>query len=171
MERLGKELAKMAKKKGICKEWHDMLALQTDKDAMIDMYIRGIDFCISNDYPGNDFIRDHFKGSMEEKGIHLDEAVDVRNVRHCVLLGGCSGRVEVDGYNVANVYLKDDTAVMLEVSGNAFVFVDMFDNTRLDVCVNGQAKVCINRYGGHIGRRVTGGDSVVKVIEKNRPTY
>lgn len=160
----------MAKKKGICKEWHDRLASLKDKDAMIDMYVRGIDFCLSNNYPGNDFIREHFKGAMEAHGVHLDDVVDVCNMKDCVLLGRCSGRVAVDGYNVSTVYLKDDTAVSLEATGNAFVIVDMFDRARLDVMASGNAKVCINRYGGQIGKSVAG-DAAVKIVEKNKPTY
>ncbi|MCM1168785.1 MAG: hypothetical protein NC324_02500 [Bacteroides sp.] len=171
MKDLEKELAGMAKRKGICKEWHDRLAVMKDKDAMVEMYIRGIDFCLSNDYPGNDFIREHFKGMMEPHGVFLDDSVDVRNIKHCVLLGRCSGKVTVDGYKVSEVFLKDDAAVTLEVSGNAFVMVDMFDRSRLDVRACGNAKVCVNRYGGNVVNVLTGGDSAVKVKEKGKSTY
>ena len=72
---LSKELAERARKKGICKEWHDELLSLKDKDKMIKMYLRGIDFCLSNDYPENDFIRSYFKGAMEKYGVFLDDAV------------------------------------------------------------------------------------------------
>ena len=59
--KLSKELARQAKAKGICAPWHAQLLTLQDKEAMVDMYLKGIDFCLANDYPKNDFIRTHFK--------------------------------------------------------------------------------------------------------------
>lgn len=61
---LAKELARQAKKKGICKPWYNELkSLNGDNiNAMAQMYLKGIDFCLANDYPDNGFIRTHFQG-------------------------------------------------------------------------------------------------------------
>jgi hypothetical protein len=50
---LAKELARQAKKKGICKPWYNELkSLNGDNiNAMAQMYLKGIDFCLANDYP------------------------------------------------------------------------------------------------------------------------
>ena len=52
---LAKELARQAKKKGICKPWYNELkSLNGDNiNAMAQMYLKGIDFCLANDYPDN----------------------------------------------------------------------------------------------------------------------
>ena len=74
--KIGKELALIAKKKGICQEWFDQMKTLDDKDRLLEMYVRGIDFCLSNDFPTNDYIRENFVGRMEEYGVHLDESLN-----------------------------------------------------------------------------------------------
>ena len=43
---VNKRLARDAKKKGICEEWHDRLLDTKGKDELIKMYLEGIDFCL-----------------------------------------------------------------------------------------------------------------------------
>lgn len=167
---LSKELAARARKKGICQEWHDELMSLKDKDAMCEMYLRGIDFCISNNYPGNDFIRSHFKGIMERHGVFLDDAVKVKNKPKCVCLGACSGCFEVDGFNTCEVFVKDGSEITITAKGNAFVVVDVFDNAKIIIHAHDRAKVCVNRYGGTV-QHCTNDDSTIKIHEKNKKTY
>lgn len=167
---LSKKLATLAQKKGICKEWHDELARMKDKDAMCEMYLHGIDFCLSNNYPDNDFLKIHFKGVMERHGIFLDENVKVVNKPKCVCLGACSGRVEVDGFNVSEVFVKHESEISIVARDNSFVMVDVFDDTTVLVQAYDRAKVCINRYGGMIHHCAVG-DATIKIREKNKKTY
>lgn len=172
MKNIAKELAKQAKGKGICQEWYKDLKTTQDTGKLLEMYVRGIDFCLSNDFPSNSFIKDNFKGKMEAFGIHLDEQISIKNERKVVALGKCTGKIEVDGYNVSEVFLKHDSDLTISASGNAFVMVDVFDNTTLWVQALDNAKVCVNRYGTNA--EITSkseGNAVIKVIEKNKKTY
>ena len=75
---LGRTLAKDAAKKGICKPWHDELKnFGNDIDKMLEMYLKGIDFCLESDFPDKDFIAKQFKGKMETSGVFLDDAIDI----------------------------------------------------------------------------------------------
>lgn len=170
MNAIAKELARQAKKAGICEEWHGQLKLLTDKDAMIDMYIKGIDFCLSNDYPNNDYIREHFKGAMEKKGVYLDDEIMLNNPRRCVALGDTSGSISVGGYSVCEVFAKHHARLCIIASGNAFVEVDAFDDSLLSVIASDEAKVHINRYGGAIDVEKNG-NGIVKIVQKNPKTY
>lgn len=95
--KLSKELARQAKAKGICTPWHNELQNLQNKEAMVEMYLKGIDFCLANDYPQNDFIREHFKGVMEKQGVFLDDNIKVENKPKCVCLGKTCGRIEAKG--------------------------------------------------------------------------
>ena len=105
---LAKELARQAKKKGICKPWYNELkSLNGDNiNAMAQMYLKGIDFCLANDYPDNGFIRTHFKGKMEQYGVFLDDDIKIENKPKCVCLGATCGRIEITGFNVCEIYAK-----------------------------------------------------------------
>lgn len=170
MNTIAKELAKQAKRKGICEEWHKQLKALTDKRAMVDMYIRGIDFCLSNDYPDNDYIRANFKGIMEEKGVFLDDNISLVNFRYCVALGKTKGSVKASCYKVCEVFAKHESNLNILVEDNAFVEIDMFDNSVVSVKSSGKAKVHINHYGGTLTFDEQG-ESIIKVVEKNKKTY
>ncbi len=169
--KLSRELAGLAKADGICNEWHNELLALDDKDAMVEMYLRGIDFCLSRDYPSNDFIRDNFKGMMERHGVFLDEEVSVSGLRKCVCLGACRGSVEIAGYNVMEVFVKHGSEITIRAKGNSFVMADVFDNARVTVTASDSAKVCVNVYGNARVETHAETPAIVKIREKNKRTY
>ncbi len=168
---LAKTLAKEAKQKGICESWHNHLKSLESKQEMVEMYVKGIDFCLSNDYPSNDFIRTNFKGSMEDFGVFLDDNINITNFPRCVALGATHGRVEVSSYNVCEVFAKNKCNIEVIAKDNAFVEVDIFDNAILTISAQDRAKVHINRYGGTIRANPTQGSAIVKIVEKHKKTY
>lgn len=164
------ELATAAKGKGICAEWYDQLLKTKTVEQLAEMYLKGIDFCLANDYPSNAFLKKHFRGQTEQFGIYLDSQFDVKNRKKIVALGQCIGRVEVNEYSVAEVFLKHYSRITVIASDHAFVMIDLFDNAKLNVIASGGAKVCINRYSGLIEAEQLD-DAIIKVIEKHRKTY
>lgn len=171
--KLAKELAKEAKRLNICEEWHDEMQTLGNKKALLQMYVDGLDFCLSNDYPTNDYIRKNFKGEMETFGVFLDDTVDLVNAQRCVALGDTKGRIEVNGYGVCEVYAKHNSALNIVAKDSAFIMVDAFDDCVVNVHAQDNAKVCINRYGGKIIQTpITDGQkAIIKVIEKHKKTY
>lgn len=170
MNKVARELAKQAKVKGICEEWHKQLKDLTDKHDMVDMYIRGIDFCLSNEFPGNEYIRKNFKGIMEEQGVFLDDNITLVNFRRCVALGTTKGSIKTTLYKVCEVFAKHESRLNVIAEDNAFVEIDMFDNSVVSVVSSGKAKVYINHYGGNITINEQG-ESTIKIVEKNKKTY
>lgn len=167
---LSKELAKEAKKKGICEEWYFPLKNETNIDKLLEMYVKGIDFCLSNDYPSNHFIEKNFKGKMEKHGIHLDETFELKNEKIVIALGKCNGGIDVTGFNVSQIFIKNDSEISILAKDNSFVMIDLFDNTRLNVYAYNNSKVVINRYGGKISENISE-NAQIKIIEKHKKTY
>ena len=171
MDPLAKALAREARRKGICDEWHRDLMTLNDKDAMLDMYVRGIDICLSNDYPDNDFIRVHFKGTMETHGIYLDDHVKLTNPERCLALGETRGSIHVSGYTVTEVFAKHNAHLSVTADDHAFVMVDAFDRSEVTVSARDIAKICINRYGSARITIASGSTGQIKIIEKHKETY
>lgn len=171
--KVAKELAKQAKKLNICTEWHNAMKVMDNKKALLEMYIKGLDFCLSNDYPSNEYIRKNFKGEMEEFGVFLDDSIELTNNKRCIALGDTKGRVEANEYSVCEVYVKHDSALTIIAKDNAFVMIDIFDNAVIHIHAQDQAKVCINRYGGKVVQNPIDKDhsAMVKIIEKHKKTY
>lgn len=167
------ELVQQLKKdgidKGLCRLWQMKLRQDIDYKSLIELYIRGIDFCIMNDYPTVDFIREHFKGKCEEFGVFIDDDVEQKNAPNIVLNGNCRAFLEYDGYSVANIYARHNTRGSVNVSDNSIVTIDIFDDSELNVATAGDdVKVFVNVYGN---ANVECLGSGIKVINKNKKTY
>lgn len=167
------ELVQQLKKdgidKGLCRLWQMKLRQDIDYKSLIELYMRGIDFCIMNDYPTVDFIREHFKGKCEVFGVFIDDDVEQKNAPNIVLNGNCRAFLEYDGYSVTNIYARHNTRGSVNVSDNSIVTIDIFDDSELNVATAGDdAKVFVNVYGN---ANVECLGSGIKVINKNKKTY
>lgn len=170
--KLNKELAYAARKKGICEDWFKDLLNTEDKGKLLQMYLKGIDFCLSNEYPSISFIRENFVGAMEHYGVFLDEEIKAENSRHVVALGNSNGTVVYTGFEVGQVFAKHNAKLTVTAKDNSFVMIDVFDDTEVEVIASDNAKICVNHYGGRVTSQCSEpGNSVIKIIHKHSKTY
>lgn len=167
---LVQQLKEDGKAKGLCRMWQMKLKEDLDYNALINLYIRGIDFCIKNDYPTLGFIREHFKGKCEAYGVFVDEQnLILRDMPNVVLHGGCKGTLSYGGFSVCHAIIRHNTNVTIKVFGNACVTIDVFDEATLNLVVVGtMAKVLVYRYGNSV---VNYNGSRAKIVFKNKNTY
>ena len=170
--KLNNELAHEAKKKGICEDWFKDLLNTEDKGKLIQMYLKGIDFCLSNEYPSLSFIRENFVGAMEPYGVFLDEEIKAENSRHVVALGNCFGTAVYTGFEAGQVFAKHNAKLTVTAKDSSFVMIDVFDNSEVEVIASDNAKICVNHYGGWvISQSSEHGNSLIKIIRKHSKTY
>jgi len=167
--KINKELAKEAKAKGICEEWYNDLQHTEDKDALLKMFLKGIDFCISEDYPSPKFFK-LFDGIRQEYGIFRDEPIQTENSKYVVAFGKCEGTAKYSGYSVGQIFVKHESKLTIAASENSFVMIDIFDDSIIEINASGSAKVCVNQYGGQIVS-IEHEQSTIKVIHKQSKTY
>lgn len=167
---LEKRLLKMAIRQGACKAGCDKLAGMTDRNDMIRLYLDNIDFCLEKDFPEKAVIRADFGDIINGMGIFLDDVFEAQNRSKIVLLGTSHGKVRIDEFNVSEIFIKHDSTLSLVASGNAFVMVDVYDDTILEVHAKDRAKVCVNHYGGEIHTE-SADEAQIRVREKHRKTY
>lgn len=169
---LGQELAEMAliTKEKICDEWFIKLQQTKSIDELIKMYISGIDFCFSNDYPSKDYIRQHFKGKMEEYGVFLDDTIAIDNKRKVILLGESIASLTYTDFNVCQLYLRDNSIANVVAKDNCILCIDIFYNSKLNIVCNDNCKLIINNFGGEIN--IEKSETVkVKLIDKGKKGY
>ena len=155
--------------KGLCTPWQTKLKPGMKISAMIALYIKGIDFCIKNDYPTLEFIRENFKGKCEPYGAFIDaEITDRVNAPDTVLNGDCKAILEYNGYSVSRIYSRHNTKASINASDYAKVTIDAFDNSKLVVAVSGNAQVSVNLYGRAKVQCVGTG---IKVRHMKKETY
>jgi hypothetical protein len=166
--KLNIELAAEAKAKGICVEWYENLRRTEDKHALIKMFLAGIDFCISENFPSPRLFH-FFDGIRQQYGIFRDEQVKAENSKYVVATGKCTGTATYTGYYVGQVFAQHETKLLVKATGDSFVMIDMFDNADIEIVVKDNAKVCVNKYGGNVVSET--GNEAIKVIHKKSKTY
>lgn len=151
--------------KGLCRLWQRKLHNGLSTEELVKLYIKGIDFCISENYPTLDFLRENFKGKSEPFGVFIDDELPpMKNEPDVVLNGACKAMLEYDGYSVSRLYVRHDSEVAVIVSDNAIVTIDLFDNATLHLSVIGNdANVSINAYGENTSTEYIGLSSLAKV--------
>jgi hypothetical protein len=170
--KFNKELAAEAKAKGICESWYQRLRNTDDKRILVRMFLEGIDFCISEDFPEPRFFQ-LFDGIRQQYGIFRDEAIRAENSQHVVAFGSCAGSAQYTGYAVGQVFVKHESKLTIKATGSAFVMVDVFDNAEIEVAAEDNAKICINEYGGTVFSTLDPAhpNSIIKIVKKQSKTY
>lgn len=154
--------------KGLCLAFQRKLDQCGSVADMAALFVQGIDFCVSNDYPTLDFMR-KYRGKCEPYGIFIDDDVDVSDMQDVVLNGKCRAFLSYGGYTVARVVARHDTQGAVNVSDYAHVTIDALDNSALTVAVAGScAKVLVNVYGDAQIKCIGSG---IQVINKLKKTY
>lgn len=159
---------KKAKQRGVCPDGYKQLRSLSDKGEMVDLYIRYIDFCLSNDFPDNNYILKHFAEVTPAKGIFVNQQIALCAVPRVVALGDTRGSIRLQGYNVCEIFAKHTSRLCVEAGGNAYVMVDMFDNSHVSVRCSDNAKVYVTRYGGRLSHSPS---PQIIVSEKGRDSY
>ncbi len=145
---LKEQLNADGKAKGLCRDYQRRIKASGSIGDLVWLFIRGIDFCVKNDYPTLEFMREHFKGKSEPYGGYVDDDIDVRNKPELVLNGHCRAFLEYDEYSVARIVARHTSECAINVSEHAIVTIDAFDNVNLTVAVAGtDAQVYVNKYG------------------------
>ena len=161
--------------KGLCRLWQRKLHNGLSTEELVKLYIKGIDFCISENYPTLDFLRENFKGKSEPFGVFIDDELPpMKNEPDVVLNGACKAMLEYDDFSVSRLYMRHDSEAAVIVSNNAIVTIDLFDNAKIHISVIGtEARVNINAYGRNTTVDYIGISSFarIKTIFHDKPTY
>lgn len=136
MNKLNEELRSEAVKKGLCAKWQSDWADNKTPQELIEMYKRGIDFGIANQYPSNEYIKANFDRELLNRNlVFVDEDIDLTDAPSGVYIlnGECSGTIHVAPWSVATLYLRHDTNVQIEAGDFARVFIRLYDNSNATV--------------------------------------
>jgi len=166
-----KELAKEAQTKGICTPGMKKILQSNDKEALLNYYIEGLDFCLEHDFPSNDYLKTEGSDLLAIKGIYIDEDIATVNDRRLVLLGKCKGHVVANEYSVMDVFVKHESTVQLYANDHSFVRIDCFDTVNVQIYASGNAKIVVNVYGSAKVSYEKKERSQIKIITKGKETY
>lgn len=165
---LKEQLIKGAVRAQGCAEGLAQLDGAMSKKDMVQCFMDHIDFCLARNFPDKEYLKVHFRRELSEKGIYIDEQVELHNTA-AVLLGDCRGELAADGYSVCRVYAKHTSELIVGAEDHAFVMVDALDDAVVRVDCRDKARVVVNVYAR--AKVIADGDGSIKIIHKKKETY
>ncbi len=153
--KIGKEIALEAKKKNICGEWSSEMLKQNDIKPLCDMYFKGDDWAMKNDFPGVETIR-RFKGNSDQHGLYVDFRGEIENKEKTALFGNSDAELQYSGYFAGKLIIRHNSIAQVRATGNAVLYVNLLDNAIIDVSAEEKAKVVIYQYGKESQFTITG---------------
>lgn len=129
MDELNTTLRSQAIKQGLCDKWQDDWKEDWTKEHLIDMMYKGLDFCLLRHWPSNDFIKNNFDiGLLREKSVFVDDKRSAMNPMKSLILGNSEIKMRYNSDYIGDVYVRDNSSVILTAKGRSFVMVHLFDN-------------------------------------------
>lgn len=133
MNALNETLRAQAIRLGLCAGWQKDWSADRQPSELIDMFKRGQDFCISNDWPTTDQIRDSFTDDqLRAEGIFLDAPdldLTIQNGTY-IFLGESSGTVRFPRWSAAIIYLRHDSDLRIEAADFSRIRVYLHDSAQ-----------------------------------------
>jgi hypothetical protein len=149
MNKVNKELRNKAVSLGLCDTWQKKWMKDKTPQQLIDMYKKGIDFCLESNYPDNKFIKENFtKDILSKNNMFVDEDFYVLNPENdCVILGESQGKLIFDGYAVRDIYINGNADVEIEASDFAKIFVNVYDDAQVVVTQKKNSVIHVYKHG------------------------
>lgn len=164
--KIGKELALEAKKNGICKEWFAQMLKISHLQPLCDMYFKGSDWAMENDFPNITLLRKYFSNATPY-GFHTDFVGSVgllNSVKHqsIAFFGNSVADVICAPFAVCEIFIRHNSKVKIVAEENAFIVVNLLDAATVEIEAE-NASVKVYQYGTNSQFTVSGN---VEIIEK-----
>lgn len=154
-----KELSKILRKSAreqknrLCDEWYDNWDLNGDRQYLIDLYLKGIDFAIDNDWPDNAFIVRNFdRHLLRKNNILVNDKWSVANPKTVVMLGNSISTVRNSGWNVATCYVRHESNATVICKNMSFTTLHVHDNAtvKIEIFDKANAVVILHSDKAHV---------------------
>ncbi|MGL6039079.1 MAG: hypothetical protein ACRC0E_09385 [Soonwooa sp.] len=157
---IGKEIALEAKKYALCDPWYKRMLKITQFKDLADMYFRGDDWSMKNDFPRLNTLR-KYKGGVLPYQMYVDFRGVVNNISKGAFFGNTEATIEISDYEVSKLIIRHNSTVKLIAKGNAIVCINALDNAKIDIQCLENAQVTVYNYSKNAN--ITAGVGIVNV--------
>lgn len=145
--KLRKALAAEAKAAGICREWHARILRANSREVLLDLFVRGLDFAISNDFP-SDKLAGEFSDLAPHVGVFINQPILDRYITKRLIARDAEGTATFDGFTAGEVYALRGAEVEVIAKANAYVTISVEKGAKVHAIAIDNAKIVIADHGG-----------------------
>ena len=160
---IGKEIALEAKKYELCQPWSKRMLKITQFKDLVDMYFKGDDWSMKNDFPRIDTLR-KYKGAILPYHLYVDDNGHHKNLSLGAFFGTSKASLSFNDYDVSKLIVRHNSKLTIVASGRAIVNISLLDGAEVQIDCIDDAKVLVFDYGKNT-RIICKGQ--VKIIESN----
>lgn len=166
--KVGKEVALEAKKNNICPEYFSEMTKQSNIAPLCEMYFKGSDWAMENDFPKLNILR-KFKGNSEQYGLFTDYVgqLNMQSVlNRKAFFGDSRVRIDAKSFSVSEIYARHNSELTVFASENAIMIINILDDAKITINCSDEADVKVFCYGKIENIAVRDGERVlVKAIK------
>lgn len=135
MNQLNETLRNEAIGLGLCQQWQNEWAASRNTGQLIEMYKRGIDFCMEHKWPTCKWIKSNFdRAELHDHNVFVEEDVTGIMVPNGVaVVRGCHGAIETERNSVTTIHVENCANLTLKAGKFARVFLHIYDNSPVQI--------------------------------------
>lgn len=129
---LSKTLRESARHHGLCNEWYDEWSDSCSPSELVAKMFKGLDFCLKNHWPSNDFIKERFNIYFLRKvNVFVDDKYSNVNPEQCLILGSSEITTRFNGTSIGNIHVRDDSCLKLTARNRSFVIIHLYEKASI----------------------------------------
>lgn len=168
MNELNKTLLAGAVSLGLCQKWQNDWEGNKSSGELIEMYKRGIDFCVDREWPSCDWILANFeRAELRAKGVFIKETGDEIVLDSGVsVIRGFEGDVIVPKNTVTTLHCQSNKLLVVRVHKGARLFMHIHRTPCVVIADEPMSFAKVYRYDDVSNVEIRGNASVKDAFEK-----
>lgn len=144
---INNELRDEAIRLGLCNEWQQLWSKDWDFTKLVERYKKGIDFCMENHYPSDNFVKNNFDRELLRKNfILVDDKYSFLNPKVCVVTGNSDSNIRFNAWSSGEVYISGSSNVTLTAKNYSFVMVHLYEESSISAIASDKARIVIIKH-------------------------
>lgn len=132
---------------GLCDPWYNAWKNNCKNEELVAKMYKGLDFCLKNHWPSNDFILKHFDLDFRRKSnVFVNDKYSVNNPKESLILGTSDMTVRYNAEFNGNIHVRDNSSVKLSAKGRSFVIVHLYEKAYIQAEQFDSAKIVLVKH-------------------------
>lgn len=134
-------IIEQAKKQGICVEWHKDMQQNPTLETLCEMFFKGDDWAMDNNFPTPEMLRAF--PETAQYGLFVDTSYQGNAPQRIAFFGDSDTVLDSDGYQVSEIYLRQNSRLKITAKGMSKIFITALDNTVIEAEAMQNARIVI----------------------------
>lgn len=160
--KIGKEIALEIERLNIylCPEFTSQMITFSNYTQLANMYFKGSDWSMENDFPRLDILRKHKLGLIP-CGLLTDVSSEYSNVRYLGVFGNSNVVLNYDKFSVAQCIIRHNSKAKIYIKDYSKIQINILDNADVEVICSEEGSASVFVYGQNVKIKVSGNVKIV----------